>query len=134
CHCGAESLCPPYQALGRPDLVTVVERTVVGVSNCRSASTVAAPVRSNPFAVDKHLNRGKRCTHLCFGVHQPVRNAVVSTVVLYVIVNVDPSSAALGKLVAHRWQRSHGRLVNLFKTRAPCSLELLKPPGIQELQ
>ena len=79
----------------------VVRGAVIGDRHHAAPSLKAPPMGGDALTGVKYLDQCRRRADFDIGVDTLERDAVVATVVLDVIVNVDPSSLALGQLVAH---------------------------------
>lgn len=128
---------------GAPDLVGPAPQTLraplhvlpVAQGHVLGEGGVPAPRPGAPaggdapaFVEDLHDVRGE--THLNLGVQQPVRNRVVVTVHLDVIVEADAGLLPLGVLVGLGRQRLEGRLVEGEEARLPATLEPLEGAAI----
>ena len=96
-----------------------------------AAAQPGAQVGGDPLAVVETLDRGGGDAHLDLLLHQAVRDAVVVTVGVDVVVDVDDRRLPLGELVAGGRQRLHGRAVDGLEGTLARACEFLERPRIQ---
>ena len=122
---------PVGEALGAPVLDLLVRRRHVRVHRRVPALERAAHMAGDPAAAMEQFDDRHRQAHINLLAGKAVRHRVVVAGDIDMVVDADTGHLPLGKLIARRRQRPHGRPVKLVEYRLAATRQLLVRSRVQ---